>query len=112
MQVAFSEGIDKRGYSPTLITRTMSEGPARAFGIYGKKGAIKVGFDADIVILDPNKDWEITGESLKYVNQISGFVGLKGRGLPVTTIVRGKVVAKDNEVLGEKGFGELVKKIK
>lgn len=112
MQVVYSEGVDKRGYDPTLLARALSEGPAKVFGIYGKKGAIKVGFDADLVILDPDKEWEITPESLYYVNKISAFVGMKGKGLPVCTIVRGQVVAEDCKLVGEKGYGELVKKIK
>lgn len=112
MQVVYSEGVDKRGYDPTLLARVLSEGPAKTFGIYGKKGAIKVGFDADIVILDPDKEWEITPESLYYVNKISAFVGMKGKGLPVCTMVRGQVVAKDGQLVGTKGYGELVKKLK
>ena len=113
MQEVYSEGVVKRGYDPTLLARALSEGPAKAFGIYGKKGAIQVGFDADLVILDPDKEWEITPESLYYVNKISAFVGMKGKGLPVCTLVRGKVVAKDCKPVEEmKGYGELVKKIK
>lgn len=111
MQVVFSEGVAKRGYSPTLLARSLSEGPAKTFGIYGKKGAIEVGFDADLVILDPEKEWEITPDLLYYLNKISAFVGLKGKGLPVCTIVRGQVVAKDGQLVGTKGFGELVKKL-
>lgn len=111
-QVAFSEGVVKRGYSPTILARGLSEGPAKAFELYGRKGAIEVGFDADLVILDPEKEWEITPDSLKYVNKISAFVGLKGKGLPVMTVVRGNIVAENNEVVGNKGFGVLVKKIK
>ena len=110
MQVAYSEGVAKRGYSPTILARSLSEGPAKAFGLYGRKGAIEVGFDADLVVLDPDKEWEITPESLKYVNKISAFVGLEGKGLPITTILRGVVVAKDGEVVGEKGFGKLYTK--
>lgn len=112
MQVVYSEGVAKRGYSPTLLARSLSEGPAKAFGIYGQKGAIKVGFDADLVILDPEKEWEITPESLYYVNKISAFVNLKGKGLPICTILRGEVVAQDGQLVGEKGFGQYVKKLK
>ena len=111
-QVSFSEGVVKRGYSPTILARSLSEGPAKAFQLYGKKGAIEVGFDADLVVLDPDMEWEITSDSLKYVNKISAFVGLKGKGLPIMTFVRGNLVARDNEVVADKGFGELVKKIK
>lgn len=112
MQVVFSEGVVKRGYSPTLLARALSAGPARVFGIYGKKGAIEVGFDADLVIFDPDQEWEITPESLYYVNKISAFVGLKGVGLPVCTLVRGQLVASGGKLVGQQGFGEFVKKIK
>lgn len=111
MQVFFSEGVVKRGYPPMLVAKALSEGPAKAFGIYGRKGAIEVGFDADLVILDQNKEWEITSDSLRYVNKISAFVGLKGKGLPVMTMVRGKVVTQDDVIIGNKGFGELIRKI-
>lgn len=110
MQVTFSEGVVKRGYSPTILARSLSEGPAKAFRLYGKKGAIAIGFDADLVILDPEREWEITPQSLKYVNKISAFVGLKGKGLPICTILRGEVVAIENDVVGKKGYGQLVKK--
>lgn len=77
-----------------------------------RKAALKPGFDADIILIDSEKEWEITSESLKYVNKISAFVGMKGKGLPVCTIVRGEVVAQDGDVTDTKGYGELVKKIK
>lgn len=110
MQVMFSEGVVKRGHSPTLLSRVLSEGPAKTFGIYGKKGAIEVGFDADLVVLDPEKTWEIKSETLHYTNKISAYEGLKGTGLPVLTLVRGEIIAQDGRVIGRKGFGELVKK--
>ncbi|MGL5259036.1 MAG: allantoinase AllB [Lachnospiraceae bacterium] len=112
LQVMYYEGVVKRGYSPSVLARCLSEGPARTFDIHGKKGEIQVGFDADIVILNPEKEWEITSESLEYINKISAFVGMKGKGYPEVTLVRGKVVAKDGKVVGERGYGCLIKKIK
>ena len=111
-QVTFHEGCVKRGVSPTVLANAMSVQPAKAFGIYGKKGDIKIGFDADLLIVDPEKEWEITSDSLLYVNKISAFVGMKGKGLPVTTIIRGNVVAEDGKIVADKGVGTLVKKIK
>ncbi|NNJ31548.1 allantoinase AllB [Lacrimispora defluvii] len=110
-QVSFHEGCIKRGISPSVLANAMAKKPAEAFGIYGKKGDIRTGFDADFIIVDADKEWEITEESLLYVNKISAFVGMKGKGLPVCTIVRGEVVAEDGKVVGEKGFGSLVKKL-
>ena len=85
--------------------------PARAFGIYGRKGDIKPGFDADLVIVDPQKEWEITSDSLLYVNKISAFVGMKGKGQPVCTLIRGNVVAEDGKITAEKGVGELIRRL-
>lgn len=110
-QVSFHEGCVKRGISPSVLANAMAKKPAEAFGIYGKKGDIRTGFDADFIIVDADKEWEITEDSLLYVNRISAFVGMKGKGLPVCTIVRGEVVAEDGKVVGEKGFGNLVKKL-
>ena len=112
MQVFFDQAVNKRGHCPSLLARRLSEDTARTFGIYGRKGALEVGFDADIVILDPDREWEITPESLFYLNPISAFVGLKGKGLAVTTIVRGTVVFDEGERKAEFGQGELIKKIK
>lgn len=110
-QVAFHEGCVKRNVCPCVLAKAMAVLPAKAFGIYGKKGDIRPGFDADLVIIDPEKEWEITSESLLYVNKISAFVGMKGKGLPVVTMIRGSVVAEDGRLTGEKGYGSLVKKL-
>ena len=111
-QVSYNEGCVKRGICPSVLANAMAKQPARAFGIYGKKGDIKIGFDADLLIVDPDKEWEITEESLLYVNKISAFVGMKGKGIPVYTILRGRTVARDGKVVGETGSGELVIKLK
>lgn len=110
-QVAFHEGCVKRNVCPTVLANSMAKLPAKAFGIYGRKGDIKPGFDADLVIVDPEKEWEITNESLLYVNKISAFVGMKGKGLPVCTIIRGNVVAEDGKLTAEKGCGSLITKL-
>ena len=89
----------------------MAKQPAKAFGIYGRKGDIKVGFDADLLIVDPEKEWEITSDSLLYVNKISAFVGMKGKGHPVCTIVRGNVVAENGKITAEKGVGTFIAKL-
>lgn len=109
MQVAFDQGVLRRGLSPTVLARA-SAATARTFSLSHAKGTLKPGLDADIVLLDPTREWEITSKSLKYLNRISAFVGLKGRGLPVMTLVRGVVVARDGEVVGGPGHGKLIKK--
>lgn len=111
-QIMFNEVVNKRNLCPSLITRVLNYGPSKAFELYPKKGLIEIGSDADIVIVDPNKEWEITSESLFYKNKISAFVGQKGKGLPVKTIVRGKIVYSDGNINAEFGHGKLIRKQK
>lgn len=109
-QVAFYEGCVKRKISPVVLASAMTKQPAKAFGLYGRKGDIKPGFDADLVVVDPEREWEITSDSLLYVNKISAFVGMKGKGLPVCTLVRGTVIAEEGHITGERGYGKLNKR--
>lgn len=110
MQVVFNEGVIKRGLSPSFIAMTMSEKPAKRFDLWNRKGSIKLGFDADFVIFDPVRNWQIEAESLLYLNKISAFVGMKGQGCPIQTFVRGKKIAEEGNILSQmKGTGMYIK---
>lgn len=110
MAVFFDRAVNRRGLCPSLVAARLSEGPARIFGLWGRKGAIRVGADADLVIFDPDREWRITEDSLQYLNKISAFVGLEGRGAPETTLVRGRVVWSDGAARAPLGYGELVRR--
>lgn len=109
VMAAFSEGVVKRGIDPCILADAMARKPAQMLGIYGKKGDIRPGFDADLIIIDPDREWEIKSEDLYYVNKLSAFAGLHGKGMPVTTILRGKVVAENGKLTGSQGYGQLVR---
>ena len=53
---------------------------------------------------------EITAEQLYYKNKISGFLGKKGVGMPVMTILRGEIIAENGSWTGKKGFGKVLRK--
>ncbi|OPX43626.1 allantoinase [Ruminiclostridium hungatei] len=102
--------VNSRGESPCMVARLMSQRPAEIFSVYGRKGRIQEGFDADFTVIDPQVEWEITAEDLKYKNRISAFTGLKGKGKPVLTVVRGKIVSRQGELTGS-SHGRLVTRI-
>ncbi|MDY3868001.1 MAG: allantoinase AllB [Pyramidobacter sp.] len=110
VQVFFDQAVVRRGFSPELVAQRLSEGPARAFGLWGRKGALLPGFDADIVVLNPRTPWTITPDSLHYLNRISAFTGLSGTGLPETTILRGSVVCSGGEFTAQAASGTLVRR--
>ena len=74
-------------------------------GLYPKKGDIVLGADADIVICDLDKPFQIKGEDLHTIQKITPYEGIQGKGMPVMTLVRGKVVFEDGQVIGKPGYG-------
>ncbi len=77
---------------PKLVDR-MSAAPARITGL-STKGVIKEGFDADIVIIDDDKEWKVTKEGFASKSKNSPFIGWTLTGEVSTTICAGKVVYK------------------
>ena len=75
---------------PTMVDR-MSTAPARIVGLK-TKGTIKEGFDADITIIDENKEWVVTKEGFASKSKNSPFIGWTLTGQVQTTICDGKVV--------------------
>jgi len=69
----------------------LSVNPAKLFGL-GNKGTLKVGADADIAIIDLNKEWVVDAKDLKSKSRNTPFDGWKMKGKAVKTIVAGKIV--------------------
>jgi dihydroorotase len=78
-----------------------SENPARVWQMYPKKGAISLGSDGDVTIVDMNKELTIDGAKLHSKNTPTPWHGWKVKGAPVYTIVRGHVQMKDGEPVGK-----------
>lgn len=101
-----SEGFHKGRISLERLIEVLCARPAKIFGFYPKKGVIQVGSDADIVIIDLNKKMEIKSDVLHQKAGWTPFEGMKVKGIPILTMVRGNIVAKDGDVLGKKGHGK------
>lgn len=90
---------------------TNSYAAARIFGLYPKKGEIQRGADADIVIVDPDREVTIEGpETLHMHCDHTPYLGLSYKGWPETTILRGNVIVDKGEFVGHKGSGEFQKR--
>jgi dihydroorotase len=89
--------------------RMACEVPAKAFGIFPRKGAIQVGSDSDIVLIDLKRQSKIEMNKLHSIGRATPFDGFLTKGLPIMTLVRGKRVAKDGEAVGVPGWGKLVR---
>ncbi|WP_294135163.1 dihydropyrimidinase [uncultured Clostridium sp.] len=106
----FSEGIMKNRISINKFVEVCCTNPAKIFGLYPKKGTIAVGSDADITIIDPNKEVVLTTDKLHSNVDYTAYEGFNLKGYPIFTILRGKVISKDGEFVGDKGYGKYIKR--
>jgi dihydroorotase len=82
------------------IAQVTSGNIARIFG-FAQKGALLPGRDADIVVIDTEQPWQVRKEDLYTKNQWSVYEGLELIGRPVATFLRGTLVYRDGQILGE-----------
>jgi len=87
--------------SAERLAWVLSEGTARLYGVYPRKGAVLPGSDADLTIVDPDAEWTIRDEDLHSKHPLSPWNGASGRGAARFGVVRGRVVMRDGEPVGE-----------
>jgi len=89
--------------------RWSAASPAKIFGLYPRKGVIQPGSEADIAIVDFERNWTIDDSKLQSRSKITPWNGKRVRGLPIHTLVRGRFVMKNRELAtGTRGWGRSV----
>ena len=83
-------------------------GPARLLGIYPRKGALLPGSDADLVLVDLDRETTLTDEGLYTKVGWTPYLGWKVTGMVELTMLRGTVVARNRKVVGQPGFGQYI----
>jgi len=83
--------------------------PAKVFGLYPRKGVIAPGAEADIAVVDLDHEWKIDDARLQSTSKITPFHGMRAKGLPIHTLVRGRFVMRDRALVdGTRGHGRSV----
>ncbi|MFC4597523.1 allantoinase AllB [Cohnella hongkongensis] len=106
LELVLDEGHWKRGLPLTLLSRVLSEAPARRFGLLPRKGRLAVGSDADLVIVNPDAPYELRAEQLLYRHRHSAYEGRRFRSRVVLTMSRGHVVYTADKGIEADGAGE------
>jgi len=91
----------KRGFALTDIARWMAEGPAKLASCEMRKGRIAEGYDADLVVFDPESEFVVSADRLHYHHPVSPYLGEKLRGVVRATYLRGRLVFKGGEFPGQ-----------
>ena len=107
LPVLLSEGVKKGRITLEQLVRLTSYNTARIFRLRGK-GLITHGYDADIVLVDMDRDVRVSSEMLHSYSDYSIYDGMVLKGWPVCTIVRGSIVMDNGSVVGKAGYGRYI----
>jgi len=89
--------LQKRGFGLLELTRWMSDAPARLASLDKRKGRLAVGCDADIVIFQPEKEFQVVPEIIEFKNKLTPYSGMNLRGVVEATYVRGMKVYEQGQ---------------
>src|SRR5262249_20005321 len=106
LPILFSEGVSKGRLTLNEFVALTATNHAKTYGLYPKKGTIAVGGDADIAIWDPSREVTISQRLMHGGTDYTPYEGIKVKGWPISTMVRGRFVVRDGELVGRESAGE------
>jgi len=109
MALLYTELVKKRGLGLKRLAEVSSENAAKIFGLYPRKGAILVGSDADLVILDPDDERPASAADL-HEGDWTPWEGWVLSGWPACTVQGGRVVVERNVMTDESTGGRLLRR--
>lgn len=101
--VVWASGIAQGRMSAEEFCRLLSTEPARAFGMYPRKGALDLGSDADVVVWDPKAEAVLTAADMNMLAGYSPWEGMELHGLPKAVFLRGVLSAENGKVINSNG---------
>jgi len=109
MGIGYTEAVTQRRRSLLDFVNLTSANAARILGLYPRKGAIAVGSDADLVVIDPGRGGPLSKEDL-HETDYSPWEGWEIAGWPVLTLLRGKVVVENGQLNAQPTDGRRLKR--
>lgn len=79
------------GWTPWLLAERLSHRPAKVFSV-DRKGKIETGFDADLVVWDPDSEFVVVGKDLFHRYSVTPYEGRRLFGVVQSTFLRGRQV--------------------
>jgi allantoinase len=84
--------LSGRNYSLNHLARWMCSGPAQLAGLEKHKGAIAIGYDADVVVWNPEKRFMVRPKMLQHRHKLTPYINLQLRGSVEATFLRGEMI--------------------
>jgi dihydroorotase-like cyclic amidohydrolase len=112
LPVMMTEGVTKGRISIERMVEVCCTTPAKVSGIHPQKGEIRIGSDADLVLVDDENKRTVRSDELLTQCDFSVFEGRELVGWPTLTTLRGQVVFRNDELLGKPGDGRYIARTK
>jgi len=111
MPMLWSYGVGKGRLTPNQFVALTSTNPAKIFGLYPTKGALKEGSDADIVIWDPEVKISYGVDVARHRTDYNLFEGWEIKGYPEKVFLRGELIVDGDQWLGKAGMGKFLERV-
>jgi dihydropyrimidinase len=108
VNLLYTHGVAKGRIDLATFVDAASTQAARLFGLYPRKGTIAVGSDADVVVYDPAYRGRISAATHQMATDYSAFEGWELEGRPSVVTVRGQVMVRDGQLVGQMGTGKFL----
>jgi dihydroorotase len=102
------DAVNREKLTIEQVTRLYSERPARLLGLFPRKGSLSAGADADLAIVDMQQEHTLSNAKILSKAGWTPFDGLRVKGRPVMTLLRGTVVAENGRITAPPGTGRYV----
>ncbi|HVQ40272.1 MAG TPA: allantoinase AllB [Pyrinomonadaceae bacterium] len=91
----------RRGFSIQDLARWLCSAPAGLVGLADRKGTIAPGFDADLVIWNPEREFTVAGETLFHRHKLTPYNDRLLQGMVEKTFLRGRKIYDHGKLVGE-----------
>jgi dihydropyrimidinase len=108
LPLLYTFGVCAGRISLARFVDLVSTRPAQVFGLYPRKGTIRAGSDADIVVWDGGRKWRATAAGQWQRGDHTVYEGLELQGAPRLVLARGQAVYEDGRFAAEPGRGEFL----
>ena len=106
----FTNGVQAGRIDVNRFVELVSTNPAKIFGMYPAKGTLDIGADADLIVIDPDREVVIDHTMLHSAMDYSPYRGMRVAGFPAWTISRGEIIVERGEPRVDRGRGRFVKR--
>jgi len=106
LPLVYTKGVLGKRITLNQFVEKCCTNPAKIMGLYPRKGVLKAGSDADVVVIDPTQEMVVDHATMETGADWNPYQGMSLAGFAEHTFCRGKQIVENYKCIGEKGWGQ------